>query len=114
MRTSGPFKTRMWWQGPPPGEFRANVFFCFAPLISSRCDEAISPCKSQSCHGLDGTYCVRAHSVLAPSLANTREGSGYEPDGEVLPKAAAVPEGCWSCRQNILLSQAQNLIRNND
>lgn len=40
-----------------------------------------------------GGWCrrVRAHSVLAPSLANVPEGSGYEPGGEVLPKAAAVP-----------------------
>lgn len=51
MRISGPFKSRMWWPGPLPGEFRANVSFCFAPLSCSRCAEAVSPGKDGAALG---------------------------------------------------------------
>lgn len=85
MRISDPFKSRMWWQGPLPGEFRADVFFCFARLICSCCAEAVSPCEGRAALGWMVQMCP------GTLRASTPEGSGYEPDGEVLPKAAAVP-----------------------
>lgn len=58
-----PFKSRMWWQGPSPGEFRANVFFCFAPLICSRGAEAVGPCKARCANGTD----VYRHTLCWPA-----------------------------------------------
>jgi len=52
-------------KGPSPSELQANVFFWFAPLVSSCCVKAIGLCQSRRSRGIR-RYTQRMAALLTP------------------------------------------------